>query len=454
MEPVHIIGAGMSGLGAAHYLDRQGVPSVIHESGAHIGGRAACLHRGGNAFEIGGKNFSSAWTRFNALLAEFGITEFEDQHPGFHIVMNDRLVALEKGKTLSGDLRLASAIGPRGALQFRSFLAYARENAERLNYTGGLIEEVERKWDHATIDTHFTKRLTDGPLRLFSIIMGAAEPSELYPSLMMLFASGFGKGSHHAIKGGMGLLQDRLAADKTIRFGSGVTRILTDGGRVSGLELGDGPGRRTVLASRVISAVPAHVFRRLVDLPDYARVAADALRYHPLALINAVYDAPVFRDGVHSIMFEPGSPLGHCSANRLDRPDHVRFTLSGKAAREVLDLPDAALVDIAEAAFSHRLPITAPRRHVHVARHSGGICGYAPRFTGVKRDLLRGVGTITGLEIAGDYLEGHTMEGCLTSAEYAVLRLLADGAPERQRKTPDDVKTRTDVKTRADVLAA
>lgn len=41
MEPVHIIGAGISGLGAAHYLSRKGIPSVIHEAGHSIGGRAA-----------------------------------------------------------------------------------------------------------------------------------------------------------------------------------------------------------------------------------------------------------------------------------------------------------------------------------------------------------------------------------------------------------------------------
>ncbi|MBV2358165.1 FAD-dependent oxidoreductase [Thalassococcus sp. CAU 1522] len=424
MDPVHIIGAGVSGLGAAHYLAKRGIPSVIHETGSHVGGRAACIRQGAHAFEIGGKNFSSAWPRFNALLDEFGITEFEDQHPGFHIVLRDKLVALEKSKTLTGDLRLASALGPRGALQFRNFLTYARQNADRLNYSSGLIEEVERRWDHATIDRHFTARLNEGPLRLFSIIMGGAEPSELHPSLMMLFASGFGKGSHHAVAGGIGRFHDSLAAGKTIRFGARVTRIKLFDGHVSGIEVQDETGTRMEPVRRVISAVPAHVLRQLIDLPAYGRVAFDRLRYYPLALVNAVYDAPVFRDGVHSIMFEPGAPLGHCSANRLHSPHHVRYTLSGKAARDILDRSDAELVRIAEQTFSKRLPISAKRLQVHVARHPGGICGYAPYFTAVKRDILRAVDGIHGFEIAGDYLEGHTMEGCLTSADLAVQRLV------------------------------
>ena len=428
MDPVHIIGAGVSGLGAAHYLAKQGIPSILHETGSHIGGRAACIQQGEHAFEIGGKNFSSAWPRFNALLQEFGIKEFEDQHPGFHIVLRDQLVALEKSKTLTGDLRLASALGPRGALQFRKFLNYARQNADRLNYSSGLIEEVEKHWDHSTIDKHFTKRLNEGPLRLFSIIMGAAEPSELYPSLMMLFASGFGKGSHHAVKGGIGRFHDALAAHKQIRFGSRVEEIKLREGAVAALRFRNG---EELPANRVISAVPAHVLRRLVDLPAYGRVGVDALRYFPLAMLNVVYDAPVFREGVHSIMFEPGAPLGHCSANRLHMPNHVRYTLSGRAARDILDRSDDELLQIAEDTFSRRLPISAKRQMVHIARHEGGICGYAPHFTKVKRDILRAVETISGLEIAGDYLEGHTMEGCLTSADLAVQRLLAGSTETR-----------------------
>jgi len=424
MEPVHIIGAGISGLGAAHYLSRMGIPSVIHEAGQSIGGRAGSIRTDGHVFEVGGKNFSTGWPRFTALLTEFGLNEFEPQHPGFHIVLKDRLIALEKSKTLSGDLRLAARLGLKSALQFRSFLAQARANADRLNYTSGLIEDIERRWDHATIDNHFTRTLSEGPLRLFSIIMGAAEPDELYPSLLMLFASGFGKGEHRAIRGGVGRLHDCLAQGKSIRFGEQVNRIVTEHGRVTGLELVSRTGQRSsIAAARVLSCAPLHVLKRIVRLPAYARVAADAVRYHPLALINAVYDQDVFRDNIHSIMFDPGSPLGHCSANRLHQPYHVRFTLSGRAARDVLDRDDEALLDLAEAEFSRRLPIRANRVKWHVTRHDGGICGYGPHFSRIKRDLLRGVATIEGLEIAGDYLEGHTMEGCLTSAELAVRRL-------------------------------
>lgn len=419
MKTVHIIGAGVAGLGAAHYLSAQGIKSVIHEASDHFGGRAAGYEEEGTLFETGGKNFSSQWRRFNALLQEFGIHEFDAQHPDFHIVLNDKLVKLDKSRTLSGDLRLAMQLGLRGSLQLKNFLGYSRKHADELNYSKGLIQKVEHTWDHLPVADHFAPSLLAGPMRMFSIIMGAAEPEEVYPSLLMLFTSGFGKGQHFAIKGGIQRFHQGLANNKNIRFGERIERIQVDQGKVTGLLVKGETGEEVVSADAVISAVPAHIFKRLVTLPEQAQAACEQIRYFPLAMINARYDRPVFRDGVNSIMFDPSSVLGHCSANRLYQPEMVRFTLSGAAARKVLHQPDAALIALAEAEFSRRMPITGNLVAARVTRHMGGLCAYAPHFTRVKTALLSGVNSIAGLAVAGDYLEGHTMEGCLHSAELA-----------------------------------
>jgi oxygen-dependent protoporphyrinogen oxidase len=423
MKTVHIIGAGISGLGAAHYLAAQGIKSVVHEISHHIGGRAAGSIEEGTLLEVGGKNFSSQWHRFNALLKQFNIDEFDAQHPDFHMVFKDKLVRLDKSRTLSGDLRLAMQLGLRGSLQLKNFLSYSRKHADELNYSQGLIQKVEQTWDHQPVSAHFARSLLVGPMRMFSIIMGAAEPEEVYPSLLMLFTSGFGKGQHLAIQGGIQRFHQGLAANKNIRFGERVERIQIEQGKVTGLVIHGAEGENTVAADAVISAVPAHVFKRLLALPAQAQAAYEQIRYFPLAMINARYDRPVFRDGVNSIMFNPGSVLGHCSANRLYQPEQVRFTLSGAAARKVLHQSDEQLISLAEAEFSQRMPIVGNLVTARVTRHMGGICAYAPNFTRIKAALLSGVESIAGLEVAGDYLEGHTMEGCLHSAELAVQRI-------------------------------
>lgn len=66
------------------------------------------------------------------------------QHPDFHIVLRDKLVKLDKRRTLSGDLRLAMQLGLRGSLQLKNFLTYSREHADELNYSGGSLNRLKR----------------------------------------------------------------------------------------------------------------------------------------------------------------------------------------------------------------------------------------------------------------------------------------------------------------------
>lgn len=417
---VHIIGAGITGLGAAHLLKRRGFRPVVFEAASQAGGRAGYHLRDGACYETGGKNFSSAHRVINGLLSEFGIAERDVQHAGFQIVMDGKLRTLDKKRTLSGDFRLASALGIRGALQFKRLMDIAMRHAEVLNHESGVIEELEARYDGRPVSATMARRLAYGPLRLFSIIAGAAEPEETYVSQLLLFLAGFKAGSHHSIPGGMVRLFDALARDQRVHYGTRVERIVVRDGRVDGLLVSDRQGAHLVPAQRVLCSLPLPQLMTLVDMPEDVRRAATQVRYFPLALINAEYDCDVFGDDLTSIMFDPGSPLGHCSANRLYQKNRVRFTLSGRRAREVLHLPDDELVALAEREFSRYCPIRGRRLYSHVARHEPGLCAYAPHYSGIRRTLTQYFAGIEGLHVAGDYLDGHNMEGCLLSAERAV----------------------------------
>ncbi|MFV0334849.1 MAG: protoporphyrinogen/coproporphyrinogen oxidase [Tropicimonas sp.] len=428
-DRVHVIGAGISGLGAAHLLAREGADSVIWEAAEKPGGRAGYHLWEGQCLEYGGKNFASDWTIFNSFATEFGLIERDIQHPNFHIVLNDRLIGLAKKTTPGSAVKMLWNIGPTASLEFQRLLAQAKRNAGRLNHTEGLIQEVEDKHDHLPISHLFHRNLAQGPLRMFSIIMGAAEPEETYLSQILLFLSSFGKGTHHSVPGGLVRLFDALSKGKDLRLNARLTRIEVENGRLKALHIEEGGKTRVEPAERAIVTLPLNRLVELVDLPGDIRAEAGLIRYFPLALINAIYDADVFTPQMNSIMFQPGSILGHCSANRLYTKNHVRFTLSGRAARQVLHLPDEVLIERAEAEFGRFHPIAGNRVHYHVQRHWDGICGYAPRFTRIKRRLLDHIATIGGLEIAGDYLDGHNMEGCLTSARKAVGRMGSGAAP-------------------------
>lgn len=425
-QKTHVIGAGISGLGAAHFLQQRSADVVVHEAADKPGGRAGYAVKEGRCLEYGGKNFASDWRLFNGLATEFGLSEKDVQHPNFHIVLNDKLIGLDKKQTLTSGLSMVRSIGLGASFEFNRLLKEAKKHAHGLNYTDGVIKSVEADYDHAPISELFNPNLAYGPLRMFSIIMGGAEPEETYLSQIMLFLASFGKGSHHSVTGGIKQLFDALRANKEINFGTQITRIEIEKGRVSKLHFKKGRKTWEEPATSVISALPLHVLLKLIDLPDDIRAEAEKIRYFPLALINAVYDQDVFDQRMNSIMFHQGSILGHCSANRMYQKNHVRFTLSGRAARSVLHLEDEALIHMAEMEFRKFHPINGKIQIAHVQRHTGGICAYAPHFTDVKKRLLDHISTIQGLEIAGDYLEGHNMEGCLSSAELAVKRLTGE----------------------------
>lgn len=419
-----IIGAGITGLGAAHLLGRENAHSVIFESAAQPGGRAGYHIHDGFCYETGGKNFSSGHRIINGFLNEFGIRGRDVQHPGFHIVMDGKLRGFDKKRTLSGDLRMASALGVRGALQFRSMLSKAMRHASELNHESGKIEEFEARHDRYSIADTMARKLAYGPLRMFSIIAGAAEPEESYFSTLLLFLAGFKSGSHQSIPGGMVRLFDGLIRNKDVRFNTRVDKIVVRDNRVCALQIQEAGQRREVPTGSVLCTLPLHQLLGILDVPDEIRRVAEMVRYFPLAMVNAEYDQDVFSDQISSIMFDPSSHIGHCSANRLYQKNRIRFTLTGRRARTVLHLADDRLIELAEQDFLKYCPIPGKRTYFHVMRHPTGLCAYAPNYSRIRRILTEYFSTIQGLHIAGDYLDGHNMEGCLIAAERAVKHIV------------------------------
>lgn len=423
-EPVHIIGSGITGLGSAHYLSLNDKHSVIYECSDSVGGRAGCIQKDGHILELGGKNFSSGWKLFNALLADYSISNFDKQHPNFSILLNGKLVKLNKRQTLAGDLSVASALGLRGSFQFKKLFSEASNNCDKLERSGTLLEQYEQRYDNRPISEQFARNLAYGPLRMFSIISGAAEPDEVYYSNILAFMAGFAKGSHHAIAGGIGQLFNRMAENREIQFNTKVEKILVENRSVTGLRLKTAQGSIEIPASKIITTIPIHELKKIMDFPTHVRQEVDRIRYYPVVLINAIYDGDVFTDEINSIMFDETFHLGHCSANRAYQKNHIRFTISGRKARDIMEWSDSDLIDLAEQEFGSIHPIDANRIFLHVARHPGGLCAYAPFYSRIRNSLLDYVSTIDGLEIAGDYLDGHAMGECLISSWNAVNNML------------------------------
>ncbi|WP_299437775.1 FAD-dependent oxidoreductase [uncultured Rhodospira sp.] len=425
-DVVYIIGGGISGLGAAHFARAHGLKPVVLEASDSVGGRAGAICNGEQWYETGGKNFASDWTLFNGILRTFHPPSFDRQHPSFHIVINGRLHGFDKRAALTNGLTMMRGIGLGGVLRFNALLRRAARERGDLAYFGDAIRAYEERHDDQPVTAYVPRALAQGPLRMFTVIMGAAEPDEFSFATLMLLLASFGKGSHHSLPQTTRVLFDYLARDVDTRTGHRVTNVVVENGRVRAVEGRAGEKPFRYQTGKVITATPLHRLPHILELSSEAGYAAQSIPYHPLALINADYDADVFTPTMNSIMFDVGSPLGHCSANRMYKRHSVRFTLSGRHARPLLVLDDERLVSVAENAFRRVHPIPGKRRFTHVTRHLGGICAYGFHYSLARRRLLAELDRVGGLAFAGDYLFGHNMEGCLQSAMAAVRHLTGE----------------------------
>ncbi len=73
MNPVAIIGAGITGLTAAFYLQRQGIPVVVYEASGRVGGVIQSLRRDGYLAEFGPNTILETSPKISQLLQDLGL---------------------------------------------------------------------------------------------------------------------------------------------------------------------------------------------------------------------------------------------------------------------------------------------------------------------------------------------------------------------------------------------
>jgi oxygen-dependent protoporphyrinogen oxidase len=178
-------------------------------------------------------------------------------------------------------------------------------------------------------------------------------------------------------------------------------------------------------------AAPAPAAARLLDpvRPAAAR-ALRRIRYFPVMVIVARYRQPVFTPQVRAIVFRPDQPLSNAGAYGAGQLDTVRYTFSGRAAREAITSEDPeALLRRAETLLGAHMPVRTEQRCDFVARRfDDGLCAYAPHHADVKVAVSEALRDADGIALAGDYLRGASIEACFRAAQGAVESLLKDGA--------------------------
>jgi oxygen-dependent protoporphyrinogen oxidase len=73
MKSVAVIGGGITGLTAAFYLDRAGIPVTVFESGSRVGGAIRSLRQDGYLAEFGPNTILETSPKIGQLVRDAGL---------------------------------------------------------------------------------------------------------------------------------------------------------------------------------------------------------------------------------------------------------------------------------------------------------------------------------------------------------------------------------------------
>jgi protoporphyrinogen/coproporphyrinogen III oxidase len=422
-----VVGGGASGLAAAFFLKQLGMNAVIVERGDTLGGRMGAINLGERSLDGGGKNIGRQYKYFRQFVASLGTHRFE------YFGLNSTQIVDGKVKTFDARARWRTLVGMTRGLSVSDVLRFGHllwrvKSDEAAGYLGStLSRSLGTRYDHRALSRYFSPEFCRRVVRPMSVRMNGAEPDEIYmgnlgTNVRMILDT------YEQLEHGLAPLLRDVQERYDVRLGTAAEALLVKRGGVSGVRVKSMDGSTTELqGAGVILATPAPTSATLVDaiLPDLA-TRLRKVAYYPVTLIVAEYDRPIFSSDARAFVFGDHLAVSNAGAYGINDLHVVRYTFSGRTAREYLahSVDAERLLQIGEDALSRHIPCDAAWRRRFVARHfNPGLCAYTPyhgKFLDSVEQALRGV---TGLYLTGDYMQGASIEACFRSAAACVRQL-------------------------------
>jgi len=420
---VAVVGAGMSGVAAAHALTQAGYRPEVLEAGPALGGRAGSMQLGDKNIDIGGKNIGRKYLRFREFIRHYGSPPLEYFGINSSTVRNGRLHTLDSQKKLASLWHVLRLVGVRDFARLFRLARIVHSSPEEGMLGGARFSELSERRDHLPLSEWFGRGALDGFLRPITLRMNGAEPDEYFlgclgSNLRMIFDS------YEQLSLGMSELLERFARVVPVSLNTRVVRLLWSGSRAVGVEVEHGGIRDRRMYDAVVLALPAAQSARLLQ-GTAIQHSLEAIAYNPVTLIVARYARPIFDRKVRAIVFDAKSPLSNAGCYGLNDLDVVRYTLSGRVASTIDDsVEPAGVLGVAEAELRRFLPVRASERVDYVYKHfQHGLCAYGPFHHRFIRQLHAWERAVSGVTLTGDYVRGASIEACFHAAFEGVARL-------------------------------
>jgi protoporphyrinogen/coproporphyrinogen III oxidase len=441
---VAVVGAGVSGLTAAHELQRAGLSVRVFEAQPEVGGRMHSFRHRGFVLDEGAEQISPHGYRATwQLLARLGVSLDDIPKIGSaigvwrdgraHHGVADRAGMLTgAGLSLRARLDLARVLG--GASRRKA--AYDCDFPEATPLGAATIRE-------------FTKRYHDDLHDyLFQPVAGCffgwdTARSAAAPMLSLLLAVGQ-VGSWRTYRDGMDTLARRLADGLDVATNVRVDQVVAD--RDSARLL---IGGNTVTARSVLLCVPAPIAAQLhANAPDHERPFLSACTFTPTLKVSCLLDRPVAPESRHPlyVLLTPEAEESVLSGIIIDHAKHPGRAPAGKGlltlmanARtvpELLEAPELEVIARLMAAAARYVPgLESANAANFVHRFRYGLPEATPEALRLRSAFM--ARACAPVDYAGDWLTLRpSSEGAVRAGALAASRTLSRLGGRTDRRQP------------------
>jgi len=438
-EVVAVIGGGVSGLAAAHYLLEQGYRVDLYEASDQLGGRIAIDTLNGREICFGGKNIGYQYSEFRSFLERYGAPKYEYFGINSARLVKGRPQVFNSRKKVKSLLTLMRTAKVSDLVKLKEALSVIKSNRLNGDLAGPYFESLSSQNGHKLSD-HFSSKFIEGFLRPLTIRMNGAEPNHM--SLENL-------GTH------LQMVQDEYEQLETslgdVLEAFTKTNHLMTYLNHSVFELSTSSKGYRFKTKTQSGESLSHSYKNIIlALPAYASAALfkdncpqlsqllEKVRYSPVGVIVAEYAQPVFSKKMRALTFAPDYPVSNIGAYGINDLNRVRYTFSGEASEDVLQgaLDGTHLLNMAEAQAAPYFHLKDnPCRAFRFKYWPKGLCAYTKNEAEFKASLNSVLCKMPGLYLTGDYCKGASIENCFRASK-SVSQDLVNNQPASPHRTP------------------
>ena len=426
MAPWIVVGGGASGLATAYFLRQRGLPAIVVEREGTLGGRMGTVRLGNRWLDCGGKNIGHRYTLFREFAASLGSHPLERFGLNSSQAIDGRLRTFDAGARWRGLARFGRGTSCGDLARFGRLLWRVKAEDDAGYLGSALARTLSARHDDRPASAYFSPSFCQRILRPMTVRMNGAEPDEVHlgtlPSNVRMLLD-----TYDQFTNGLAPLLDAAHQAYDVRLNTETEELLVARGRVVGVRVRHANGRsEEIEGAGVILATTAHAAAALTA-PALPRLGEQlwTVAYYPVTLLLAEYERPVFSSQVRAIVFDGTEPLSNAGAYGVNDLHLVRYTFSGRAFRQLpAELAPRELLERAECALARYVPLHGNTllRFV-VRRFNPGLCAYTARHDRFLDRIGEALGSVSGLHLTGDYIQGASIEACFRAASASIARL-------------------------------